>query len=209
MAPRPARPRRASLVAILAGALSVLAACGGQGPVTWKPDGSETAGQTYTELRKQWSRHAETYFDLEARILVDATLMAPGFAAALEKERAELEALTTAERAPRVAAAVAEAEAETVFVVSMVTNQYVWNDLDNEAGVFQARLVTSEGKVLEPLKVHRLTDREVGQLRPLFPYIPASGVVYRMRFPGLPEPRPVTLRISGTPGVAELVWELR
>lgn len=190
------------------------AGCGAAGPVTWNPGPSSTGPVAQDELdyadqRRLWTRHAENYFDLEARILVDATLFSPGFARALAQAEGELQGLTTAERAPRLAAAMAGAQRETAFLVAMVTNQFFWNDLDHPEGIFRAHLLTAEGKVLEPLGVERLEERQVVALRPLFPYIQMSSVVYRLRFPALAEPRPVTLRIAGTPGAVELTWELQ
>lgn len=196
--------------ALLGGALALsLGACATTGPLPWAHDASSQSASDYAQTLKQWSRHSETYVDLEARMWLDATLLSPNFVAAQERQRGQLSGWRPAELQAALSEATQRAEGHTQILLSLVTNQYSWNALDFDHSPFSVHLIRADGQLLAPRRVQRVSEHEVSALRPLFPYIRPASVVYRLTFDALPQPRPISLRVAGSLGQAEVSWALQ
>ncbi|MCB9522052.1 MAG: hypothetical protein H6702_01560 [Myxococcales bacterium] len=194
---------RALLVAGLGG---LLLACGGPGPVRWRPDPAAQQG-SYEDQVAAWTRHGEAYQDLESRLLVDATLLSPAFAEAYAREEVEVLGLTGTEATDRVRGRVAQADTTQQFLVALVTNDLVWNDLDKPRPTLQVRLVKPDGQV-PPLSIRRLDLRALFSLKAYFPHVTPMHTLYWVTFPPRRGDEPVRLRFAGPPATVDLLWEV-
>ena len=184
-----------------------LCATAGCGPVKVPLGANQTLSDDYEKVLKAFTRHEETYEHFESRVFVDATYFAPAFALAYAQQRQERLGLMPNEAKVERERLVQRANGEARFFLSVVTNDFFWNDLDRKNGTLKARLIVN-GEAVAATSVKRLTDDEVSDLVPFFPYISMMGRAYWAVFPK-PEGKAVQLRISGSPAIIDLKWSGR
>ena len=180
-------------------------ACGG--PVKVPLGANQTLSDDYEKVLKAYTRHEETYEHFESRVFVDATYFAPAFALAYARQRTERLGLSPNESKAERERLLEQANTESRFFLSVVTNDFFWNDLDNKKGTMRARLIV-DGEPVDPIKITRLTDDALSDLIPFFPYVSQLGRGYWAVFPRI-EGKAVQLRIAGAPAIIDLKWSER
>ncbi len=184
----------------------LLPACGGPAPGRWAYD---AAGRPeYADALKTWTRMEETYEHFESRVFVRATYFSPAFAAAHSRFRAQRFGLDPATAKRSLTQAVGAANDKAKFFVSVVTNDPYWNDMHRRDGTLRATLRLGD-EAYPPIAVRRLTNDEMADLAPFFPYIDLLSTGYWATFPLPPDRKRVWLRIAGPPAVIDLVWATR
>lgn len=187
--------------------LLALMACGGPGPTEWQYSPGAIAPD-YQDALKDWTRSAETYEYFESRVFVKATWFSPAFAAAHARYRAQRLGLSPAEAEAALAAALASARQEVRIFAAVVTNDSFWNDMHRPGGTLRPTLRVGDD-VVEANRVEKLTDNEMADLRPFFPYVNDLTTGYWLVFPLPEDVRLLHLRIAGPPAVIDLAWETR
>ena len=188
-------------------ALILLTAAAACGPVKVPLGANQTLSDDYEKVLKAYTRHEETYEYFESRVFVDATYFAPAFALAYAQQRTERLGLTVSEGQAERARLLERANSESRFFLAVVTNDFFWNDLDRKDGTLRARLIV-DGEAVAPIKITRLTDDDLSDLIPFFPYVTMLGRGYWAVFPRI-EGKDVQLRIAGAPAIIDLKWSER
>ncbi len=184
----------------------LVSACGAPPPGRWafeKADRPE-----YADALRTWTRAVETYEHFESRVFVRSTYFSPAFAGAHSRYRAKRLGLDPGTTRRSLAQAVSAAEDRAKFFVSVVTNDPYWNDLHRRDGTLRATLRLGD-EAFPPIAVKRLTNNEMADLAPFFPYIDMLATGYWVTFPLPPKRKVVHLRVAGPPAVIDLVWKTR
>ena len=186
--------------------LLLLAGCGGPAPARWAHDSTDQPD--YEDALRDWTRQRETYEHFESRVFARSTYFSPAFAAAHARYRAQRMGFDPATARKASGEAVAAAQREARFFLSLVTNDPYWNDLHQRDGTLRATLRVGDN-AYPPLKVRRLSNDEMADVQPFFPYVDLLANGYWVVFP-LPESRErIQLRVAGPPAVIDLLWETR
>lgn len=165
---------------------------------------NQTLRDDYAGVLKASTRSAETYEHFESRVFVKATYFSTGFAQAYARQRAERLGMTASEAEAELSRLSTEAKDEVRLFVQVVTNDFFWNDLDNPKGTLRARLIV-KGESVDPKKITRLTDNDMADMTPFFPYVSALARGYWVVFPR-PDTDTIHLRIAGSPAIVDLEW---
>lgn len=182
----------------------LLQACGAPPPGRWAHDPADRT--PYDEALKTWTRAQETYEHFESRVFVRATYFSPSFAAAHARFRTERLGLDPATAKRSLNQAVSAAGDKAKFFVSVVTNDPYWNDMHRRDGTLRATLRMGD-EAFPPIAVKRLTNDEMADLAPFFPYLDLLATGYWATFPLPPKRKRVHLRVAGPPAVIDLVWD--
>lgn len=186
---------------------SLLVGCGGPGPTEWQyAPGARPAD--YDDALNTWTRSAETYEYFESRVFVRATWFSPAFAAAYVDYQIERLGLSPDEAEALLERTLEAARGEVRFFVAVVTNDPLWNDMHQKDGTLRATLRVGE-EAIDPIRVDKLDDDEMADVRPFFPYADPLTTGYFVTFPLPEERRRLQLRIAGPPAVIDLVWKTR
>lgn len=185
---------------MLVGALAV----GACGPVRVPLGANQTLNEDYSNVLKAFTRKAETYHHFESRVFVDATYFAPAFVEAYARQRSERLGMTPGEAKAEHDRLTGRAAQESRFFLSVVTHDYYWNDLHEKKATMRTRLIVN-GEAVEPLRIERLTDNDLLDIVPFFPYVTMLGRGYWAVFPRV-EGSEVHLRIAGAPAIVDLKW---
>ena len=184
-----------------------LAACGAPPTAPFRLAEDATA-PAYEPALAAWTRKGETYEYFESRVFVRATLFSPAFAASFATRRAQRLGMSPTEARAERAGLVSRAGEEVRFFAAVVTNDPFWNDLDRgEKATLRARLMAN-GEAIVPTAVQRLTDDELADMAPFFPYADPLSRGYWIIFPASPEGEDIHLRISGPPAIVNLRWRV-
>jgi hypothetical protein len=139
-------------------------------------------------------------------LFIKATCLSP----ALEQLRAEFEAerlmLSPQERLERVQVSVKRAERHARFLVAIVTQEEVHNDLRLRGGSLSATLSSAGGEITEATSITELTLKERLSAQFAFPYLSSLHHAYWVSFPANERASQLTLRISGLPASLSLTW---
>lgn len=169
----------------------------------------------YEKALARWSRHAEIYQGLDARMFFAATLQGTEFREARVAEIAGFRALsleavqTMLEEERRVHAEGLE------LMVGVHANERRFDDLSRARSIWSVALVSEAGEVA-PLSIERIA-RPDANLLSLYPYLEPFWTAYRIRFPRtfangaqvLPlGSKRVSVRFASSLGKAQLTWEL-
>ncbi|MEZ4468185.1 MAG: hypothetical protein R3F60_33585 [bacterium] len=196
---------RAVLHAVLLGLAT--ASCGPPPTASYRLPEDATAPE-YERALAAWTRKGETYEYFESRVFVRATLFSPAFAASFATRRSQRLGMSPGEARAERSGRVGQAESEVRFFAAVVTNDPFWNDLDRgEGATLRARLM-SGGEAVAPTLVKRLTDDELADMAPFFPYADPLSRGYWIVFPAPKADEDIHLRISGPPAIVNLRWKV-
>lgn len=187
--------------AALLGAL--LIGCGGT-QMPMPPGAQSTLRADYADVLKRSTRSVETYEHFESRVFAKATYFSLPFAQAYARQRSERLGLSPLESKAELERLEKAAKGEVRFFVQLVTNDYFWNDLDKYKGTLRARLMVN-GEPVDPKKITRLTDDDMSDMTPFFPYVSVLARGYWVTFPR-PDVGTIHLRISGSPAIVDMQW---
>ncbi len=171
--------------------------------------------ESYTETRKVWTRHVETYEDMESRLFVYATLKTEPFRRAWVLEYARIFALPDSQREQLLATELAELEEAWVVMIATATHEPSWNRLDPRDGIWDLRLEDDAGRFVRPTLVDRKRSSNP-TWRQLYPYMGDQYTLWEVRFPRvLPTGEPlaasgqaVHLIVAGAPAQVKMSWKL-
>lgn len=209
------RPTYARLLALPLFFYAALSACSHTPPpLSWEVPADLTARpsassqSSYLSALEAWTREGARFEDFEGRLFVKATCLSP----ALEQLRAEFEAdrlmLSPQERLERVQISVKRAERHARFLVAIVTQEEVHNDLRLRGGALSATLSSDGGEITEATSITELTLKERLSAQFAFPYLSSLHHAYWVSFPKSERAGQLTLRISGLPASLSLTWHL-
>jgi hypothetical protein len=188
----------------------LLLGCGGGAPQVWMQEGIAAADDgDYGEALSAWTRSRETYQAFEGRVFVQATYVAPRFAHAHARFRAERDGRPAGEVRQAAEAAGAQARNEARFFVAVNTNDPYWNDLDRAQPTLKVSLAGRDGVVAQAKEIRRLTADEMADAVTYFPYATPLTRGYWLVFPLPEDHRSLRLRIAGPPALIDLRWETR
>lgn len=185
--------------------------CAAGPPPQWKGvSASAEASSDYEASLATWTRHAAHYQALEGRLFVTATCFSPSFAMAYAQQRARRQGLPQAETTLLQRQLVRAAENEIRFFMAVSTYNDHWNDLEDPKSTLRLRLFHGDdGRFIEPLRIERISEDELADLRLFFPYATPLTVAYAVIFPAPATPHRLRLRVAGPPAVVDLEWEAR
>ena len=185
-----------------------LTACQTQRPIGW--DTQRVEPRPYISQLQDWTRHEVAYHQIESRLFVHATCISPTFAAVYAREKADRTNMAATEAISLRENWVQTARNETKFVVSVATGDPYWNDMVGAKATLKTHLILDEPlEVVQPTKIRRLTPNEQADLRPFFEYLTPLAQAYIVTFPTIDNRKRLRLRVAGTPGVVELIWDLK
>lgn len=178
--------------------------------------GVTTAGcgsSRYERVRDAWTRDHQSYEELQTRAFATVTLKVEPFRRAFVDEYGRLFALTPEQKLALLESELEEDKKDLVTIVSFYTPVASWNDLNPARGIWEVRLESDRGDIVQPYSVTRL-DRRNPTWRTLYPYIDPHHILYELRFERqLPDGRPIArtgeriaLVIAGAPARMRLNW---
>lgn len=132
----------------------------------------------YKATLARWTRRAELYDWLDARLFFAGTLLTPTFRAALDARDA---ALGLAPSALFSQSADADGEIAPAVLLGVYAHDARFDDFSGEQSIWQITLTTSQG-TLRPEKIRRFS-RPDHWLRSSFPYLDRFWVAYLITFP--------------------------
>lgn len=169
----------------------------------------------YEKALARWSRHAEIYQGLDARMFFAATLQGLEFREARVAEVAGFRALST-EATQVMLDEERRAHGEVLeLMVGVHANERRFDDFGRARSIWSVSLVSEAGETA-PLSIERIA-RPDANLLSLYPYLEPFWTAYRVRFPRtfangaqvLPVgSKRVLLRFASSLGKAELAWDL-
>lgn len=173
------------------------------------------ASSPYYDVQERWTREADAYLDLSASALIAATLKVEPFRRAYVDEYARLFALTPEQKVSLLEAELEEDRQTLTVIVAFYTADQAWNDLNPARGMWEVRLESGRGDIVQPFSVTRL-DKRNPTWRTLFPFYAQHHVLYELRFERmLPDGRPIArggealaLVIAGAPARMRLRWTI-
>lgn len=173
------------------------------------------AEAAYRSTLAQFTRRAEIYDRLDARMFFALTWEAMPFRTARVDRRARFRAIPERERASLLAEEQAEDEEFIVFTMGVHPNERRFDSFGLEGALWRIALVTDAGEAL-PVSVERLSARPDLSMRAIYPYLDDFWIAYRIKFPArhengarvLPEGSGrFSVRISSVIGRVELPFE--
>ncbi len=167
----------------------------------------------YEKVRDAWTRDYQSYEDLHARAFATVTLKVEPFRRAFVDEYGRLFALTPEQKLTLLESELEEDKKDLVAIISFYTPVPAWNDLNPARGIWEVRLESDRGDIVQPYRVTRL-DRRNPTWRTLYPYVDPYHILYELRFERqLPDGRPIArtgeriaLVIAGAPTRMRLNW---
>lgn len=195
--------------------IAMLAACSGAPkPVSLTTGWPTTAPEPddYRDVTEQWTRSDALRTTYQEVLEVYATLKSPEWRAAFASRDAEHRRLTGAARDQRMAQAQAEMEGPWELELMVTTWDRRENDLDRgKRSVWRVVLVDDAGTEIEALEIIK-DKRPAFTVRADYPAYGDFATAYIARFPREakvmgPGVKQVRLRVSGSRGGVELVWE--
>ena len=95
------------------------------------------------------------------------------------------------------------------FFLVLSTRDPLWNDLTSSEPTLKVRLHTSDGqKSIKPASIKRLSDNQMSDYRPFFPYANGLTTGYLLDFPMPKRLEVLRLKIGGPPGLLEMQWQI-
>jgi len=196
---------------------STLAACGSTpGPVCLSCEwpASPADPDDYKDITQEWTRTDALRTTYQEVLEVHATLKSPEWRAAFAARDAEHRRLTGAAKDQRMAQAKAESEGPYEVEMMVTTWDRRENDLDHgKRSVWHVVLVDDAGNEVEPLEIVK-DKRPEHVVRADFPAYGDFATAYIARFPREsnvlgPGVKQLRLRMSGSRGGVELVWDAK
>lgn|GEM_PF-3051914 len=186
-------------------ALLLTIGCSGGPPPQWSAATQVTSD--YDDVLDTWTRDASHYENLQGQVFVKATCFSPAFAQAYSIERARRQGLPKNEAALLRRELVRAAESEARFFITLSTYNDHWNDLESPKSSIRLRLFHGQGEnFIEPLRIERVPEDELADLRIFFPYSTPLSIAYVVIFPAPPQNDHLRLRVAGPPAVIDLEW---
>ncbi len=166
----------------------------------------------YHDTTSAWTRHGVVRDFPDQLIEVFATFKSPEWRAAQVAHIAELRDLDPASYEGLVTEAQTESQGQYEIVLLVSTHDRAENNLDRgDRAAWQVELIDSEGNRMVPVDIERdRRPREV--VRAELPHMNDFATSYILRFPRTyellgPNSNKVLLRVSGSRGAVELVWQ--
>jgi hypothetical protein len=116
--------------------------------------------------------------------------------------------LSPQERLERAQMSVRRAERQARFLIAIVTQEEVHNDLRLRGGALSATLSSDGGEAVEATSITELTLKERLSAQFSFPYLSSLHHAYWVTFPMSAPASQLTLRLSGIPASLALTWQL-
>ena len=195
----------------------VLAACGASAkPVTTLDMGQwpSQASDEYDDVTDNWTRRAEIQNVYQQVLEVAATIKSPEWRAAFARRAADHRGVSGAARDQVMAQAQADAAGPYEIVLMVTTWDRRENDLDRGAkSIWTVRLIDEQGSEVAPLEIVK-DKRPAFTVRADFPALGEFATTYIARFPREsqafgPNVKRLRLRMSGSRGAVELVWQTK
>lgn len=177
-------------------------------------EGFRLTDRTYRQYLERYTRHQNLYQGLQRRLIWAATFEAPRFRAIRSEAYASIRRMTDAELQALLVEERRASEDFLDFFVGFFTEQFAWNDLDEEDSIWRVDLLVDGARVLRPISIRRVVNPDPN-IRALYPYLGAFSRAYRIRFPRSdekgnplvgPDARRITLRVSSAVAHGELSW---
>jgi len=193
-----------TIAVLCAVCIALFTGCAMRGPLNWVPNDEP---RPYTYHLSKWSRTGVSYQDIQSQIFYRATLFSPAFAKVLSEEKAERMGLNSSEAAQLLEESLKISRQELTIFVALVTKDPHWNDLGERAPTLIAKLSSDDGLNADrPTSVQRLTENEIADYRPFFPYADGLSTGYILTFKMPKRLDTLRLSIGGPPGLAEVEW---
>lgn len=207
-----------SLLALALGAGAVgAAACGGGAPLSMRTEPRAFTPEDYDRIYTRWTREANGFelSKLQDTLHVSATFQSWEHRWAYVVRYASDYSLDTNARTELLRASLADAEQTHRFFVTLAGQEWRESDLTSERTAWRVVLVDDRGATIAPselVRVPRPGPNERGYYR-----ITPFRQVFRVAFPAhhpdgsltiAPDARRITLRLTGSQGTVDLVWEL-
>ena len=188
-------------------ALITVIGCAAPQVISWE---QESKAKSYKSKLFEASRTGIAYYQFQSQFFVRATLLSPGFERTLIKERARRARDPQAQTDANLQQALSRSRARIRIFLALSTRDPNWNDLGSKQATLRARIYHgNEGQGSPPLSLQRLTEDEVSDYRPFFPYADALTTGYIVEFEQRKTIGPIRFTISGAPGQVGLEWVLR
>jgi hypothetical protein len=177
--------------------------------VTAAPDPSTTQG-AWAQVRDGATRTAKLYDVLDDVAFATATWQSEAVRIARVERLAEWKGMLPAEKEALLAKERMEAAEGEDFLLAFFTDDRRANDLATDRGTWRVSLVVNGTEQALAAKVS-LVKRDP-TIQVLYPYVTDFDTLYRIRFPKLPGPTPLSaqpfqLRIAGALGALRMSWE--
>ena len=130
--------------------------------------------KSFSETMRRWTRRAEIYDSMEARVFLAGTLLSPEFIKALEERDSASGSTVSPDIPPSTDCA------PSVFLGAYFHEPKL-DDLAHRQSIWTLRLVTSSGKTFAPSKIRRIT-RPDRRLRSSFTFLDKFWVGYAVIF---------------------------
>jgi hypothetical protein len=176
---------------------------------TAAPDPSTTQG-AWAQVRDGATRTAKLYDVLDDVAFATATWQSEAVRVARVERLAEWKGMLPAEKEALLAKERTEAAEGEDFLLAFFTDDRRANDLATDRGTWRVSLVVNGTEQALAAKVS-LVKRDP-TIQVLYPYVTDFDTLYRIRFPKLPGPTPLSaqpfqLRIAGALGALRMSWE--
>jgi hypothetical protein len=177
--------------------------------ITPAPDPSTTQG-AWAQARDGATRAAKLYDVLDDVAFATATWQSEAVRIARVERLAEWKGMLPAEKDALLAKERTEAAEGEEFLLAFFTDDRRANDLATDRGTWRVSLVVNGTEQALAAKVS-LVKRDP-TIQVLYPYVTDFDTLYRIRFPKLPGPTPLSaqpfqLRIAGALGALRMSWE--
>lgn len=181
-------------------------------------DNASVRHADYRSELDRWTAAKEITRGFELRLAMKGTFKSLPFREAYVDQYVKSYKLDAAQRALLLARQSEDYEKYNEFFISVFTSDMRWNDLDAKGSIWRLYLEDDKGVRLLPISIKKV-DRSDPVLRELYPYFDPWSAGYAVIFPKYSEtgsePVPnkdakyVKLIVTGLPGEAELVWQMK